>query len=308
MSRPETVPTSPGTSVDGAPTRCPRPPTPTSRAPPSRCRRRSPPVRRAHPLRLRPRGRAPGGRRAAGRTGPPGPGPSAYPEERLGAARRGGSRARRVGDLLRRRRRQAGRRRGRIHAGRSPSARPTTWSATPTGSWPWSSSRSGWRLTVSHRLGLRGRPRQLHQRRRQPRGLSRWTPSSTCTSRRATPCSYGASHPHVAGRARRRAGDGHPRPHRPRRHLRRGEVRPGLPAPPASGRCSASTWRSPTLRSGSPQALRRSTGTRTPVRGGAYRDRPAAAPGDLPGRRQQRRWPGRLGGGLPAGLGDPPGR
>ena len=29
-------------------------------------------------------------------------------------------------------------------AARSPSARPTTWSVTPTGSWPWSSSRSGW--------------------------------------------------------------------------------------------------------------------------------------------------------------------
>ena len=56
---------------------------------------------------------------------------------------------------------------------------------------------------------------------------------------------YGASHPHVAGRAGRRAGDGHPRAHRPRRHLRRGEVRPGLPRGrhPAGARASTSPYR-----------------------------------------------------------------
>ena len=41
---------------------------------------------------------------------------------------------------------------------------------------------------------------------------------------------YGASHPAGAGGAGRRAGDGHPGAHRPRRHLRRGPVRQGLPA------------------------------------------------------------------------------
>ena len=81
---------------------------------------------------------------------------------------------------------------------------------------------------------------------------------------------YGASHPHDAGRAGRRAGDGHPGADRPRRHLRRGEVRPGLPTPPGSGRCSASTCAYRCL----PVARRsrRPAGARTPVRGGAFRD------------------------------------
>ena len=73
---------------------------------------------------------------AAGRA----PGPA---EERLGAARRGGPRARRVGGVLLRRRGQAGGGGVRLRAARSPSGRPTTWSATPTGSSAWSRSPSG---------------------------------------------------------------------------------------------------------------------------------------------------------------------
>ena len=55
---------------------------------------------------------------------------------------------------------------------------------------------------------------------------------------------YGASHPHVAGRAGRRARHGHPRADRPRRPLRRGASSSRPAQRPASARCSASTWRS----------------------------------------------------------------
>ena len=90
------------------------PPTPTSSAPRSRCARRSPPPRSptryatAHVAALR-AAAALLAARAAPAT-PPAPGP----EERLGAARRGRSRADRVGRLLRFRCLQAGRRRGRL--------------------------------------------------------------------------------------------------------------------------------------------------------------------------------------------------
>ena len=47
-----------------------------------------------------------------------------------------------------------------------------------------------------------------------------------------------------AGRTRSRRGDGHPRPHRPRRRLRRGSLRQGLSGQPGSARSSVSTWRS----------------------------------------------------------------
>ena len=81
---------------------------------------------------------------------------------------------------------------------------------------------------------------------------------------------YGASHPHVARRAGRRAGDGHPRPHRPRRHLRRGQARAGLPggrAPAGAGRRPGGD---PAGRGGAARGGRQRP--RTPVRGGAFRD------------------------------------
>ena len=96
---------------DDRPPRCrPATPAPTSR----RCgrpRRCWPPAR--HP--------APGPRRRRA-------------EERLGAARRGGPRARPSGRRSSPPARPSGRPPRRAPAGRSPSARPTTWSATPTGS------------------------------------------------------------------------------------------------------------------------------------------------------------------------------
>ena len=94
--------------------------------------------------------------------------------------------------------------------------------------------------------------------------------------------------PAHAGRAGRRAGDGHPRADRPRRHLRRGEVRPGLPGRRGSGRCSAST--SPTGPQPTSGDRRRPTRPATPVRGGASATPAgaAAAAGDVPGRRGTR--------------------
>ena len=56
--------------------------------------------------------------------------------QRLGAARRGRARAGGVGPVLRRAVPPSGRRPRRARPARSPSARPTTWSATPTGSSP----------------------------------------------------------------------------------------------------------------------------------------------------------------------------
>ena len=98
-----------------------------------------------HPLRLRPRRRAAGRRRAARGPRPAGrPDPAQAAEERLGAARRGRPRAGRVGRRSSPPAPASGPRPRPARAGRSPSARPTTWSATPTGSWPWSRSRSGW--------------------------------------------------------------------------------------------------------------------------------------------------------------------
>ena len=76
-----------------------------------------------------------------------------------------------------------------------------------------------------------------------------------------------------ARRAGRRAGDGHPRADRPRRHLRRGPVRQGLPA----GRDPAGARRRPRLRPG----RRRSPGERRRERPAERRTRgprSAAAP------------------------------
>ena len=197
-------------------------------------------------------------------------------------------------------------------AGRSPSARPTTWSATPTGSWPWSSSRSGWPRT----------------RRRCPS-----CPSPPCTPYAAWAdehhetmsdpfvhlhvasgysLRYGASHPHtLVERAAEQEMDtlaltdrdgtygavkfaracyaagirpvlGVELAHHPtQRVVHAATARPGR-------RCAAAA-----------------TATRPGVAG-------RAAAGDVPGqrrrlRRKGERRPGRLGGAVPAGLGDPPG-
>ena len=64
-------------------------------------------------------------------------------EERLGAAGRGRPRAGRVGHASSPRAPPSVPLPRPARPGPSPSARPTTWSATPTGSWRWSSSALG---------------------------------------------------------------------------------------------------------------------------------------------------------------------
>ena len=195
-----------------------------------------------------------------------------------------------------------------LRRGRSPSARPTTWCATPTGSSP----------LVEQSLGP-GAPAVLPTAAASPSSADRPTapatgpprcptPSSTCTSPPATPCSTAPPIPHALVERAAEHGDGHPRPHRPRRHLRRGQVRQGLPGRRASGRCSAST--SPSRR---PASLRAPAAPRPAGRGAAHPGarrrvprRPAACRGcTVPGRAATGAG---LGGAVPAGLGDPPGR
>ena len=134
-----------GASMTTIPSTSPPRATPTSTGPRSRCARRSPPPRSrcATPTPTSPRCGPPPRCSRPGPPRPPGVPARPAPEERLGAARRGGARAGRVGGVLLGRGGQAGRRRGRAPGGRSPSGRPTTWSATPTGSSAWSSRRSG---------------------------------------------------------------------------------------------------------------------------------------------------------------------
>ena len=106
------------------------------------------------------------------------------------------------------------------------------------------------------------------------------------------------------GRAGRRAGHGHPRADRPRRHLRRGEVRQGVPA----GGDPAGAGGRPGLPGGGAPLVRR-----------PYADprrrlpRPApragwAGAGAVPGQRRHRGWTGRVGGAVPTGLRGPPRR
>ena len=81
-------------------------------------------------------------------------------------------------------------------------------------------------------------------------------------------------------RAGRRAGDGHPRADRPRRHLRRGAVRQGLPVrgdPPGARRGPGLPPARDVVSGGASRAASR----RTPARGGAFRDLPTEQ-GGLP--------------------------
>ena len=251
-------------------------------------------ARRAHPLRLRPR------RRAAGRGRPArGPGP---------ARPRAGRRQKNAWVLLaevapeltewarvlRRRRRQAGRRRGRLDPGghRARGRRPGP-RRRPV-------PRRG---RAGARPGARTPRRRAASAGRRSSGLTR---SSISTSPPATPCS--TAPPTRTSLVERAAehGDGHPRPHRPRRHLRRGQVRQARP--PAGIRpvlgvdlaVAPTPWR--------PRAPSGEAGARGDVVPRCAVARPAtarsrAAPGHLPGH-----GPGRLGGHLPDGLRDPPGR
>ena len=142
---------------------------------------------------------------------------------------------------------------------RSASARPTTWSATPTGSSPWWSPRWAWSSTSRSASPEPTRLLACRPLRPPARGL-RLLPA---VRRLASP---------RPGRAGRRARDGHPRADRPRRRLRRGPVRQGRlgrrdpPDPRRRPRRRRDRLGDP----GQPRPSR--PRDRTPVRGGASRD------------------------------------
>ena len=170
--------------------------------------------------------------------------------------------------LLRRRRRASGPRPRPARPGRSPSARPTTWSATPTGS----------SAVVEQALGLVPHaPTRAAARRASPPASSggcRLTRSSISTWPPATPCS-------TAPRTRTSSSSA-PRSTRwtrsPSPTATAPTARSSSPRPASrrgSGRCWASTWPSP--RWGRPvssgPSVRPALGA-PPVRGGAHRDLP----------------------------------
>ena len=253
--------------------------------------------RRAHPLRLRPRRRAAGRRRPARRPGPP-------------DARRGAAARRTPGCCWPRS--PPSWRSGR----RSSPPAPAKRAAAEAGSTRAVTEREADdlvrdadRFLGRGRAGPRAGPARPARRQlplRDARGRRLIVPDPFVHLHVASGYSlqYGASHPHDAGRAGRRAGDGHPRAHRPRRHLRRGASSPRPACGPGSARCSASTW--PTG-PGAPPGAAQPVGT--PVRGGASGARAGrSATGRLPRVTFLAGGRAGLGGAVPAGLGDPPGR